>query len=316
MTTSLLLQCGLVWSCAVLGADQEPPVIAPGTVLATLGDESITEADFQLFCAVNNLPRDKQPPLRARLISQLVERQLIRRFLKRQKITADTEELKGHLLRMEDLIRRRKDDPDELLQRLGLTKAALEAELGLSLAWEAWIRKTILEPQIAGYYEQHRAELDNTKLRASQIILKLGPDARETEITERRTKLAAVRKEIVTKKLSFSDAAKKYSEAPSKLQGGDVGWFPFRGKMPIPFCDAAFALQVGEISEPVVTPFGVHLIHVTDLQPGDLTLEDVRNDIISLLAQDLWSKTAAAEREKTTVVIKPEKSGKGKAGKE
>ncbi len=59
---------------------------------------------------------------------------------------------------------------------------------------------------------------------------------------------------------SFEDAAKKYSLCPSGYSGGDLGYFS-RGMMVKPFEDAAFSLNVGEMSKPVQTQFGWHLIY-------------------------------------------------------
>ena len=62
---------------------------------------------------------------------------------------------------------------------------------------------------------------------------------------------------------NFADLAKQYSEGPSSVNGGDLGWFG-EGVMVAPFEQAAFNLEVGEISEPVLTQFGYHLILVED----------------------------------------------------
>ncbi len=60
----------------------------------------------------------------------------------------------------------------------------------------------------------------------------------------------------------FSDLARKFSKCPSGQTGGDLGEFG-RGRMVPSFEEAAFALQVNEVSQPVQTQFGYHLIQRT-----------------------------------------------------
>jgi peptidyl-prolyl cis-trans isomerase C len=72
----------------------------------------------------------------------------------------------------------------------------------------------------------------------------------------------AIKEEILAG-LSFEEAAEKYSQCPSGKTGGDLGYFQ-KGQMVPEFEKAAFNLPVGQISEPVQTQFGWHLILVTD----------------------------------------------------
>ena len=69
--------------------------------------------------------------------------------------------------------------------------------------------------------------------------------------------------------MTFADAAEKYSAGPSRAKGGDLGFIPRHGIMVEPFARAAFVLAKGEISPPMATVFGIHLITVTDVKPGD-----------------------------------------------
>ncbi len=61
----------------------------------------------------------------------------------------------------------------------------------------------------------------------------------------------------------FGEVAKEVSKCPSRVKGGDLGYFG-RGRMVPEFDQAAFELPVGEVSEPIKTQFGWHLLVVTD----------------------------------------------------
>ncbi len=70
---------------------------------------------------------------------------------------------------------------------------------------------------------------------------------------------------MILKKLeegeTFTTLAKTYSKCPSKKRGGDLGYFE-RGQMAKTFEEAAFSLEKGELSKPVRTQFGYHIIKV------------------------------------------------------
>jgi NIMA-interacting peptidyl-prolyl cis-trans isomerase 1 len=90
---------------------------------------------------------------------------------------------------------------------------------------------------------------------------------REENITRSKEEaldiLNGYREQIVGGGASFAELATKYSDCSSAKRGGDLGPFG-RGAMQKPFEDAAFALKVGEMSEPVFTDSGVHLILRTE----------------------------------------------------
>lgn len=93
--------------------------------------------------------------------------------------------------------------------------------------------------------------LDVQEIRASHILVKKRKDA------------VQIRKDILAGKITFEDAAKEYSLCPTGARGGDLGYFN-RKRMDQNFADTAFDLKIGEISDPVGTKFGWHLIKVFD----------------------------------------------------
>lgn len=93
--------------------------------------------------------------------------------------------------------------------------------------------------------------LDIYEVRASHILVKKRKDA------------VAIRNDIIKGEITFEEAAQRYSLCPSGLNGGDLGYF-HRKKMEQLFADTAFDLKIGEISQPVGTKFGWHIIKTTD----------------------------------------------------
>lgn len=90
------------------------------------------------------------------------------------------------------------------------------------------------------------------KVRASHILVKT-----EEEANDLLAKL--------NEGADFGELAEEHSLCPSKRDGGDLGYFG-KGMMVKPFEDAAFAMDAGEVSQPVETQFGWHLIKLTDKQ--------------------------------------------------
>lgn len=112
----------------------------------------------------------------------------------------------------------------------------------------------------AAYEKTQQAAVTRT---VRHILLTVPKDADAATVEQIKDKLLAARAAIVSGKVSFADEAKAISEDPgSKAQGGDLGEVA-PGEMVKPFEAAMDALKIGEISEPVRTSYGWHLIEVT-----------------------------------------------------
>lgn len=134
------------------------------------------------------------------------------------------------------------------------------------------------DEDIAANYEQNKTLYEHgEEAKASHLLLRVGEAADEDPVKQR---IEDIKQEIVNGDLTFAEAAEKYSEDPSaKTNQGDLGYFE-KGRMVAPFEEAAFSLPLGEISDPVKTQFGYHLLYVEDRkEAGTDSLESVRDDI-------------------------------------
>lgn len=133
-------------------------------------------------------------------------------------------------------------------------------------------------------YESKKAEY--SELKASHILFKAKTDEEFAAATEKALKL---REELV-KGADFAKKAEALSEDPSaKGNKGDLGWFK-SGQMVKPFVDAASALKDGELSQPVRTNFGVHIIRLEGRRTK--TFDDVKESLRSELAQERFASRA------------------------
>jgi len=112
---------------------------------------------------------------------------------------------------------------------------------------------------------------------------------------------AEIRTEIISGRIDFAQAAAKYSGGPSAKQGGKLGKIGRHAPMEESFSGAAFALETGQISPPVRSPFGVHLIRCDDVVPGNKEIAEVSDAIDAALAEELLTKISDIERKKTAV---------------
>ncbi|MBW1812927.1 MAG: SurA N-terminal domain-containing protein [Deltaproteobacteria bacterium] len=119
----------------------------------------------------------------------------------------------------------------------------------------------IAEEEIQEYYESNPEEFETPKtVEARHILIKVDPEASEDVVQKGKERALAVMTLAIGGK-DFAGLAKQYSEGPSKDTGGHLGVFQ-KGQMVKPFEDKAFSMKTGEISEPVRTQFGWHIIKV------------------------------------------------------
>ena len=239
--------------------------------------------------------------LRAETLAQLIDRRLVEAALIGSSGAPSTKDVDAAIENTRLQLESQHKSLDDLLTQRRLTLAQLRDQFAWQVLWERTVAKYLTDKILQEYFESHRRQYDGSEVRASHILLRPAgrPDA--TAANALLEEAAALRAQIEAGKLTFAEAAEKYSAGPSREQGGDVGFFSRHGAMAEAFSQAAFALEKGEISPPVVTPFGVHLITVTDVKPGKKSWSDVADELKVPAAKAMFDKLAQRERSKADV---------------
>ena len=173
-----------------------------------------------------------------------------------------------------------------------VTQLEVQRENMLSLVLLRKLQQTIAVPEadIQAYYNAHLADYETITARHILIRVKDSPTPAtagkpELSDSEALAKAQTIRKRVVAGE-DFAKIAKTESD-DSAEDGGELGELR-HGMNVVPFEEAAFALKPGDISEPVRTPFGYHLIQVHTHAPKPMA--DVKDDILTQLKPELARK--------------------------
>ncbi|OEU70645.1 MAG: peptidylprolyl isomerase [Desulfovibrio sp. S3730MH75] len=160
---------------------------------------------------------------------------------------------------------------------------------------ELAVYENVSPEEIKAYYDANKDQfIQDEQVNARHILILVDENASDADIAKAEKSI----KKIYAKAKAgqdFSELASKYSEGPSKTKGGELGWFS-RGAMVKPFEDAAFSLKKGQISKPVRTRFGFHIIKAEDVrEAGEQKLEQVETDVKNIIAKEKAADSITAK---------------------
>ena len=256
-------------------------VTEPGDeVVATVNGEEIFRKELDRRLGV--LKRMNQEVTRAvqiDVISRLAMKVLLNQFIEGQNIVVSDGEMQGRLEQIKYYLRSNPNDSEkslgEILETQGSNIGELEGEIRRTLALNKYLDQRVGDDEKSSYFEANKNAFNGERVKASHVLIdttKLNTDA---EIEQAKQMIEEVKEEIDSG-ADFAKTAKKYSTCPSAEKGGDIGFFQRKGSIVEEFAEAAFSMKVGEISEPVKTQFGYHIIKVTGKVEGkDVSYGDV-----------------------------------------
>jgi peptidyl-prolyl cis-trans isomerase C len=282
---------------------------APPAV-ATVNGEAIPRAELDAVLSqrppvVTPLTAGQQRELQQEALSVLIDERLMRQFLTKNAPPVNKDEVDRQVAALQRGLATQGKPLDDYLKDSHQTMEQLRASIGLMQQWNAYAAKMLTADAMKKYHAEYRDFFDKTTLRVSHIVLRVAPDAPTAEKQAAQQKLAAIRADIVSKKITFAEAATKNSQCPSAPRGGDLDFIARKWMVEEPFAKAAFALKVGELSEIVQTDFGMHLILATDRKPGTpATFEAVAEEVRECMLEDLRQTTLRDLRRTAKVDVK------------
>jgi peptidyl-prolyl cis-trans isomerase C len=240
-------------------------------------------------------------------IDNLVNTKLLMLYLARQQVPVTPEKVDEEIERLKQQLKAEGQDLATALLQSGTSMDVVRKQIEDRMRWQEFLRSKATDATLRKYVADNRDMFRGTQIRASHILLKTEPDASAADKEKVKQKLAGIKKEIENG-LAFTAAANKYSEDPANAggAGGDLDYFSLNSGLIEEFTDVAFKLKKGMISDPVETPFGYHLIQVTDRKEGkDPDFEQNKPYIINQYAMELQKEVVNAEKKTAKVDIKP-----------
>ncbi|MBA63142.1 MAG: hypothetical protein CMJ76_12355 [Planctomycetaceae bacterium] len=275
-------------------------------VVATINQDRIYEGPLlaQLKSLAGDTPSDSDAyqRLRRQVLESAIQRRLALAYLEIINQRASHDDIQLEIIRLEKRLALKNQTVADYLQQKHINRQELEHRIDWQLSWPKYSNQFLTDSNYENFFKQRRTHFDGTRLLVSQILLHIQQRPLRTE-----TQTLALAKEILhlihENEVTFADAAKQFSDSPTGKKGGLVGSIEYDGAMPREFNQAAFKLKPGEISAPVKTTFGYHLIQLNDITEGSITWQMARPRLRKAMIQYLLNFLTDEGRKIATVEI-------------
>lgn len=264
-------------------------------IVAVVNDDVITKQELDLVTNQmrSQLPKSKSvsaADLEQQALAQLIRKDLLVQAAKRANIRLSNADVNEAI---EQFAAQRHMTAKELIQRIA-KEGISENQLRRTMT-ENLLAQKIEQSEVMGKSQVSDAEIDDAIARAQQEGRPLPPPI--TAYSYHVQHILLKNDNDITRKLieqiaqqarsgaSFEQLARQYSQDGSAQNGGDLGWI-IDGETVPPFEAAVKSLQPGQISMPVRTQFGWHVIRLIDVRSNDTPAERQRNGMRAVLVQE------------------------------
>ncbi len=235
------------------------------------------------------------PRLQAQALEQIIDRRLVAGYLQRNRAGVTDQEVTDAVEQFAKRLETTGKSLADYLQHEGLSEADLRRRASWQMSWKRYTARVLDDAALEAYFQRFHRHLDGTQVQVSHLLLRPDGEPTAEKIAALLAQAESLKAQVASGALSFAQAVERHSQG-TKKGAGDLGFIRRHGSMPEAFAQAAFSLERGQVSKPVVTQFGVHLIYCADIKPGTKTIKDVRRELETLAKREEFKKIADRER--------------------
>jgi peptidyl-prolyl cis-trans isomerase SurA len=269
-------------------------------VVASVDGDPITVHDLKTFATVNKVtltdPGDVNSPETKAVLKGVISERLLESEVKKYKDMVEERQIDAYIVDFEQANGLNDAQLRAQLQKEGHTyedfrkHARLELQKMIMIQKEVRQKVNISPDEVKAYYDSHKSEFGVGKesFRVAQILVALPPNPTPAQVAAAQAKADSIRKQLADG-ADFGKLARQYSDDDSKSQGGELGDFS-RGDMIDAIQNAIDQMKVGDISEPIRSEHGFHIIKLeaheqVGTKPFSEVAGDIREKLISQKAQ-------------------------------
>ena len=278
-----LLSCLLVISFlrGALSAEKKHP---NEEVLATVNGKKITQADLaNRLETFRNTNAETLDTIKQEILDQLITDILLEEFIDRQGLVVAPEEIEREVDQVRSTMTGKQTDAGQSLEKvlaaIGSNMSEFKRSIKHSLALEKYFYNKLDDKTLEKYFDGNKSLFNGESVKVSHILIDTRNMKAQEELSHALEQIKSIKKEI-DQGTAFDEMANKYSDCPSAQNGGDLGFIQRKGNLAKSFLDTAFSLRIGQVSEPVQTEYGYHLIKVTEKKEGaNVKFGDVKGKV-------------------------------------
>ncbi len=288
-------------------ADGDAKPAAAGGPIAKVNGVDIPRDEFdkkydKMTRAFTKRNKEIPPGLAARyresILKQLIDKELLDQKIKAETITVDEKTLETEFADYKKMFRT-DENFERYLKSSDISEAQIRDNIRHNLAVQKLLETrgdlAVTPEEVKAYYDENQKRYEvKEQVRASHILFKVGKKDGEAAANEAKKKADEVYKLAAKADADFAALAKEHSQGPTASRGGDLSFFT-RGRMVPEFEQKAFGMKVGEVSAPIKTQFGWHIIKVTDKKEGRQRPFDEVQESIEKLLKNKKSRRAKAD---------------------